>query len=156
MTCIVGTTRFICADRRITEDGATSHIVKLASNPWLVAAAAGHASANVAVKAAVRAGAQSPSDLIACVDSGSYALVLSWDGILSLISEGVVWPALSRGERVAAIGSGADLALGFLHGASCGGRWQVTRETARQAQRFVAKRRSDCGGGCDIRGFEGT
>jgi hypothetical protein len=151
LTCIVGTTRFICADRRITEDGATSHIVKLASNPWLVAAAAGHASANVAVKAAVRAGAESPADLIACVDSGSYALVLTYDGVLSLISEGVVWPALSRGERVAAIGSGADLALGFLHGAE-----SFSRETARQAQRFVAKRRSDCGGGCDIRGFEGT
>lgn len=149
MTCIVGTTRFICADRRVTEDGATSHLVKVAKNPWLIAAAAGNACANVAVKRAVREGAQSPADLVVHVDAGSYALVLSWDGILSLISEGVVWPALTNGERVAAIGSGADLALGFMHGAE-----SYTPVTARQAQRFVARRRSDCGGGCDVRSFD--
>lgn len=147
MTCIIGTTRFICADRRITEDGgAVSSMVKVARNPWLIAAAAGDAVCTLAVKRAVREGAERVSDLLPIVGKGSYALVLAWDGKLELISEGEAWPCR---ERVHAIGSGAEQAVAFMHGAGA-----FTPRMAREAQRFVAKRRADCGGGCDVRSFE--
>lgn len=137
----------MCADRRITEDGgASSSLVKLAKNEWLIAGAAGLTTSTLAVKRAVRAGAQSAEDLVRYVDTESYALVLLWDGRLQLVSEGTVWPVP---DAVAAIGSGADLALGYMHGA---GSLSVT--CARAAQRFVAKRRVDCGGGCDVRAFD--
>lgn len=144
MTCIIATTRYICAERRVTEDGgAASSMIKVARNPWLIAAAAGNAACTLAVKQAVRAGACEAADLLGVVDAGSYVLALSCFGVLSLISEGVVWAVP---DRVTAIGSGADLALGFMAGAE-----SVSADTARRAQKFVAKRRVDCGGGCDIR-----
>lgn len=147
MTCILGTTRFICADRRITEDGgAVTSMVKVARNPWLIAAAAGDAVCTLAIKRAVRDGARSPDELLELVGKGSYALVLTWVGLLSLISEGDVWPVSGP---VTAIGSGSDLALGYMHGVGV-----FTPRVAREAQRFVAKRRADCGGGCDVRSFE--
>lgn len=147
MTCIIATRKFVCADRRLAEDGgASSSIVKVAKNPWVIAAAAGLGTAVLAVKRAIREGAESPADLLEAVGKGSYALVLTWDSTLSLISEGVLWPAKLP---IAAIGSGADMALGFMHGAG-----SVAPSVARAAQRFVAKRRSDCGDGCDLRTFE--
>ena len=147
MTCIIGSSRFICADRRITEDGgAVSSMVKLARNPWIIAAAAGDAVCTLAVKRAVREGAERAEDLLETVSKGSYALVLAWDGRLQLISEGALWPCT---DRVHAIGSGAEQAVAFMHGAGSFGA-----RTAREAQRFVAKRRADCGGGCDVRSFE--
>ena len=146
MTCILGVPgRFICADRRISEDGgAVSSLIKVASNPWVIAAAAGLAATTYAVKRAVRAGAESAEDLVQHVDPGSCALVLSWDGRLAMISERTVWPC----REVTAIGSGSDLALGYL-----ADRGYITSALLRRAQRFVAKRRADCGGGCDVRGF---
>ena len=146
MTCIVGTTRFICADRRIEEDGAVSSLVKVAQNGWLIAAAAGLASATLAVKRAVRAGACNVEDLLPLVDRDSYAIVLMHDGRLHCLSEGAVWPVQGP---VVALGTGADLALGYMHGAGV-----FTPRVAREAQRFVAKRRADCGGGCDVRSFD--
>lgn len=120
-------------------------MVKLAKNPWLIAGVAGNAASLLAVKQAVKAGAESMADLVPLVDSGSYALVLLWNGTLELIQERRVWACA---DRVTAIGSGADLALGFMYGAeSCNAR------VARAAQRFVARRRVDCGGGCDVRTF---
>lgn len=147
MTCIVGTPRFICADRRLTEDGgAVSSMIKVARNPWLIAAAAGDAICTLAVKRAVREGARSPDELLEYVGKGSYALVLTWVGLLTLISEGDLWPCR---DRVHAIGSGAEQAVAFMHGAG-----SFTPRIAREAQKFVAKRRADCGGGCDVRSFE--
>ena len=147
MTCVLGTRRFICADRRIAEDGgAASSMIKVAKNAWLIAAAAGLGTAVLAVKRAVREGAQSPEDLLRAVGRESYALVLTWDGSLCCLSEGAVWPVHGP---VAALGSGGDLGLGFMHGVGA-----FTPRVAREAQRFVAKRRTDCGSGCDIRSFE--
>lgn len=146
MTCIIGTRKFLCADRRVTEDGASSSLVKLCKNEWIIAGTAGLATANLAVKAAVRAGAESAEDLLPHIDAHSYALVLSWDGRLRLVSEGKVWPTAGA---CAAIGSGADLALGYMNGAGA-----LTVTCARAAQRFVARRRVDCGGGCDVRMFD--
>jgi hypothetical protein len=121
-------------------------MVKVAKNGWLIAAAAGFAATTLAVKRAVRDGAQSPAELLELVDAQSYAVVLTWDGLLSCLSEGVSWAVQGP---VVALGTGADLALGFMHGAG-----SFTPRTAREAQRFVARRRSDCGSGCDIRSFE--
>lgn len=135
----------MCADRRVTEDGASSSLVKLSKNAWIIAGVAGLATANLDVKAAVRAGAESAEDLLPYIDAHSYALVLSWDGRLRLVSEGQVWPTTGP---CAALGSGGDLALGYMHGAG----FSVT--CARAAQRFVAKHRVDCGGGCDVRYFD--
>lgn len=147
MTCIVATTRYICADRRVTEDGgAASSLIKVAKNSWLIAAAAGSAKATLDVKRAVQRGAQTTADLIAHVDAGSYALVLTYDGVLEMISERAVWNVT---DPVVAIGSGTDLALGFMYGAG-----SLSAAVARRAQRFVARRRVDCGGGCDVRSFE--
>lgn len=146
MTCILGTTRFICADRRIEADGSVSSLVKVAKNRWLIAAAAGLASATLAVKRAVRAGAANPEDLLEHIDRESYAVVLTLDGRLRCLSEGALWPV--QGPAIA-LGTGGDLALGFMHGAGA-----FTPRVAREAQRFVAKRRADCGGGCDVRSFE--
>lgn len=146
MTCIIASRRWICADRRLADDdGSSSSIVKVAKNPWLIAAASGLGTAVLAVKRAVRDGAESPADLLKVIDSNSYALVLSWDGILSLLSEGMIWPAKLP---IAGIGSGSDLAIGFMHGAG-----STAPAVARAAQRFVAKRRTDCGDGCDLRTF---
>lgn len=147
MTCIVASRRFVCADRRIAEDGgAYTSIVKVAKNGWLIAAAAGLAKCTLAVKRAVRDGAQAPEDLLPLVDSDSYAVALTWDGRLFTLSEGALWDV--KGPAVA-LGSGGDLALGFMHGVG-----MFTPRIAQRAQRFVAKRRSDCGDGCDIRSFE--
>lgn len=146
MTCILACQRFICADRRVEAEGVASSMVKVARNPWLIAAAAGLATTTQAVKDAVRAGAQSPEDLVECVDRESYAVAVTWDGKIFTVSEGRTWPM--RGP-VVALGTGADLALGFMHGAG-----SFTPRLARLAQRFVAKRRTDCGGGCDVRSFE--
>lgn len=146
MTCVIGTNRFICADRRIEADGAVTSLVKVAKNPWLIAAAAGLASSTLAVKRAVRDGVQAREDLLPLIDAQSYAIVLTWEGELCCLSEGAVWPVQGP---VVALGTGGDLALGFMHGAGA-----FTPRVAREAQRFVAKRRADCGSGCDIRSFE--
>ncbi len=146
MTCIISTARFVCADRRVDADGEASSMVKVARNAHLIAAAAGLATATQAVKAAVREGADSPEALIECIDPSSYAVVVTRAGKIFTISEGAVWPM--RGP-VVALGTGADLALGYLHGAG-----SYTERIARMAQRFVARRRTDCGGGCDVRSFE--
>jgi CxxC motif-containing protein (DUF1111 family) len=146
VTCILGTKRFVCADRCIEEDGAVTSLIKVASNPWLIAAAAGLASAALAVKQAIRAGAETPEDLLDAVGKDSYAIVVTWDRRLVTLSEGAVWPV--KGP-VVAVGTGADLALGYMHGVGV-----FSARVAREAQRFVAKRRADCGGGCDVRSFE--
>jgi hypothetical protein len=131
VTCILGTSRFICADRRIEESGAVSSLVKVAKNGWLIAAAAGLASATLAVKRAVRAGAANPEDLLQHLDRESYAIVLTLEGKLHCLSEGAIWPV--QGPAVA-LGTGGDLALGYMHGAGV-----FTARVAREAQRFVAK-----------------
>lgn len=148
MTCIVAGKGWLAADRRITDDdGSKSSLVKIAQNPWLIAAAAGNAVSTLDVRRAVRKGAQLVEDLIEHVDKGSVALVMTLDGHIFKIQEKRVWT-----ERpLAAIGSGGDLALGWLSAMQVdGGPWNQ-REVIRRAFGFVANRREDCGGGVDIR-----
>ncbi len=139
----------MCADRRITSDeGAYSSLVKIAKNEHLMAAASGNASCTLAVKRAVQRGCKTPAALVELVDKDSYALVLTADGRIVHIEDGQAWDKTYRGG-VQAIGTGADLALGYLED-----RGNISPSLLRKAQRFVAGRRIDCGGGCDIRSFE--
>ncbi len=154
MTCIVAGRGWMASDRRITsEDGSASSLVKIAKNRWLIAAASGNATSTLDVRRAVRKGATDPADLIEHVDSSSYALVLLPSGDVHKIEDGRVWPA-ERG--LAAIGSGGDLALGWLLAVgvpdTCADLACV-RTCVRRAMGVVEKRRADCGGGVDFRFF---
>lgn len=130
------------AERRIVADGAVSAMRKIGRNKWMIAGCAGLATSTLAVLTALRAGARTPADLLPHVDKESAALVLTASGRLYQIQDGAVWP-LPKGLH--AVGSGADLALGFMAGAkACHAR------VARQALRFVASRRADCGSGVNL------
>ncbi len=154
MTLIVASATWMAADRRVTADGATSSMRKIAKNPHLIAGASGTAVSTLDVLRAVRKGVTNADDLLEHVDKSSYALVLTPDGRVSKIQDGRVWLCPIGLE---AIGTGGDLALGWLacyerfHGGFFGGEHG---DVIRQAFTFVAKRRSDCGGGVDFRYFE--
>lgn len=141
----------MAADRRVTsDDGASSSLVKIAKNQWLIAAASGNATSTLDVRRAVRKGALTPEDLIECVDKDSYALVLLPSGDVVKIESERVWPP-ERGLQ--AIGSGGDLALGWLLGVGCPDACPDVKACVRRAFGVVARRRSDCGGGVDFRAF---
>lgn len=149
MTCVVAGKGWMAADRRITDtSGEAGSLIKIAKNPRLIAAAAGNATSTLDVRRAVRKGAESADDLIEHVDKDSVALVLLPSGDVHKIQDGRVWPA-ERGMQ--AVGTGGDLALGWLFGAE---EYEpLDRAHIRRALRFAASRRSDCGGGVDIRIF---
>lgn len=151
MTCIVAGSHMMCADRRITDGEEISSMVKIAKNSTLIAAAAGNATSTLAVKRAVRKGCQSAADLLDHVDADSYALVLTRSGLWRL-QDGAVWPC--RAGELHGIGSGADLALGYLQAAHDEALLGHDRDVIRRAFRFVEKKRTDCGGGVDFRSFE--
>lgn len=152
MTCIVAGKGWMAADRRVTDaEGGSSSLVKIAKNRHLIAAASGNASCTLDVRRAVRKGCSDPADLIEHVDSESYALVLLPSGDVHRIEDGRVWPAV---QGLQAIGSGGDLALGWLSAMQVDGGPFDRRKTIRRAFRFVEKKRTDCGGGVDIRFFE--
>lgn len=149
MTCIVAGKDWMAADRRVTgEEGSKGSIIKIAKNPWVIAAACGNAVSTLDVRRAVRKGAQSPEDLIEHVDKDSTALVLTLDGGIFRVEYGRVWP---RETGLVAIGSGGDLALGWLSYRVWSYSAPVDREDIRQAFKFVERGRTDCGGGVDIR-----
>jgi hypothetical protein len=129
----------------VTTDGASASMTKVAKNPWLIGAAAGNACCSLAVVRAIRKGAQTPEDLIEHVDKSSYALILTTEGRLWQVADGQLW---QERTPVQAIGSGADLAIGWL-----AREQSIDPSKLRRAQRFVSHRRVDCGGGCDVRSF---
>lgn len=149
MTCIVGVggkDGFICADRRITNSGERCpNMVKVYANVGLVVGLCGNASCFWQIARIIREGKTDPTDLIEAVDEESGALALTADGTLWGISEGAVWPVRAKAK---AIGSGGDLATGYL---SALGTWD--KKSVRAAQKFVAGQRTDCGSGCDFRTF---
>lgn len=150
MTCIVAGKGWMAADRRITaEDGASSSLVKIAKNPWLIAAACGNATSTLDVRRAVRKGAQNPDDLIEHVDKSSTALVMTLDGGIFKVESGRVWPRETH--QLVAIGSGGDLALGWLLGVGCPDACPDVKACVRRAFGVVSRRRADCGGGVDFR-----
>jgi len=140
----------MAADRRITsEDGGVSSLIKVGKNPHLIAAACGNATSTLAVRLAVRKGAQLVEDLIEHVDRQSTALVVTAEGRAFKVEQGCVWACPPGLE---AIGTGGDLALGWLSALS--ESYVLDRRMIRRAFRFVEKRRADCGGGVDFRSFE--
>lgn len=145
MTVILGTRNFMAADRRVTDGDTISHMVKIAKNPWLIAAASGDAASTLAVRHAVRRGARSIDDLVQHINKDSYALVLTENGALARIQAGTVWPH----NGLDAIGSGADMALGYIGGS---GETQITPDLVRRAFKFISKHRADCSG-FDVRSF---
>jgi ATP-dependent protease HslVU (ClpYQ) peptidase subunit len=125
-------------------------MVKLAKNSFIICAVSGTAACNMQVKDAIKKGCQSADDLLEYVDKDSYALILTPDGILKQAQDGVLWPC----KNLATIGSGGNLALGFIAGhLSATGSTKITPGLARKAIHYTSKHRSDCGGGCDIRQF---
>lgn len=154
MTVIVAGDRWMASDRRITnDDGGSSSLIKVAQNAWLIAAASGNATSTLDVKRAIKKGAQSVEDLIEHVDNASYALVMTLDGGVFRIESERSW-ACARGE-LHAIGSGGDLALGWLSCVATCINPTLNRGTIRRAFAFVQKKRTDCGGGIDIRFVRG-
>ncbi len=152
MTCIIAGSRMMIADRRIVDGEAISSMVKVAKNPHLIAAASGNATSTLAVKRAVGKGAKLPEDLIEHVDADSYALVLLPSGQLMQIQDGVIWTC--KAGELHGIGSGADLALGYLQAAHDEALMGHDRDVIKRAFRFVSRKRTDCGGGVDFRSFE--
>lgn len=146
MTVAVATRLFVASDRRVDQDGAASSLVKVARNPHLVATAAGLASCVVRIRRAIRDGACDPHELVSLVDRASVALVVTASGDIWRIEEGLLWA--ERG--IVTIGSGGDLAAGYLERAR-GRKALPTPDDARKAIRWVSKRRTDCGGGVDVR-----
>lgn len=144
----------MCSDRRVvsgTEERTT--MAKIAKNKWLIAAVAGTASCGLDVRNAIRKGARVADDLVDLVDHNSYALVLLPDGKRWRLEEKKLWPV--HATEPEAIGSGANAALGWLAGYCFSYKKSMAIEPwmAREAQRFVAARRIDCGDGVDFRSF---
>ena len=145
VTCIVGTERWLCADRRITSTTGEKcpNERKLWRNAHLIVAGAGDNTKLHNVRRLVESGASDPRTLVAAVGDDSHCLVLTPDGKLWEVSEGAVY----RRRRLHCIGSGGDLARGYLEGRPC------TPENIRAAQRLASRLRDDCGGGVDLEGW---
>jgi hypothetical protein len=147
VTVIAATSRFMAADRRTTSEGAKGDMVKVYKNDHMIAAAAGWGRDCLSLKRALLSGADQPEDLISAISKGSEALVLTRAGKIHHIIDGEVWPS----EKLATIGSGGDLAIGFLAGAC--GRKAPTEKDVRRAFKYVFTRRVDCGGRVDVLSF---
>lgn len=144
MTVLIGTPTFICADRKITSDGGDKcpPRKKVFRNDTLIVGVAGWSKAIADVESLLKTGASDPRTLTSAMGDHSSALCLL-DGQLWLVEEGEV----SRCKYSwYCVGSGADLATGFLGARNA----MPSRDRCRQAVRFVASRRDDCGGRCDI------
>lgn len=146
MTCVIGTTRWLCADRRITSDSGErcANERKVWRNEHLVVAGAGNCARLHKVRAMLAGGVRDPAHLIEAVGEDTHVLVLTRDGRLFEVTEGAVYPV--RGG-VRCIGTGGDLARGYLEGRA------LTEASARAAQRLVARLRTDCGAGPDFEGW---
>lgn len=144
LTCIIGTPTFICGDRKITSDGGDKcpPRKKVFHNATMVVGVAGWSKAISDVESLIKTGASDPRTLTPVLGDHSSALCLI-EGQLWLVEEGEV----SRCKYSwYCVGSGADLATGFLSARSA----LPSRDRCRQAIKFVASRRDDCGGGCDF------
>jgi hypothetical protein len=143
MTCVIGTSAFLCADRCISADSGERwpNERKLWANHALIVAGAGLTARLHKVRDAVLSGATEMTRFYDMVGDDAQLLVLTQEGELWEVTNGSRWPV--KGLRC--IGSGGDLARGYLEGKA------HTPTTARKAQAFVAKLRTDCGGGVDVK-----
>lgn len=140
MTCVIGSPKFLCADRKVSCDGERwPNERKLWVNHALVVACAGNMARIHKVREMVLAGATDISRFVEPLGDDSHALVLV-KGELWEVTSGSMW----RQKDLRCIGTGGDLARGYMEGKP------ITEATARAAQKFVARMRDDCGGGCDV------
>lgn len=146
MTCVIGTRRWLCADRRITSDDGEKCAPerKVWKGEGMIAAGAGDHAKLRKVRALVLSGATHPETLIDALGSDAHALVLLPDGKLFEVTDGAVYPI----KRIRCIGTGGDLARGYVEGRP------LTEATARAAQRLAARLRDDCGAGCDFESWK--
>lgn len=146
MTCVIGTERWICADRRITSDTGERcpNELKVWQGPYLIAAVAGSGRGIHKARTLVETGtAAIPEGLIEAMGDDAHALVLTRGGRLYEVSEGAVY----RRRGFHCIGTGGDLARGYLEGRA------LTVANAKAAQRLAAQLRVDCGGGVNVRSW---
>ncbi len=142
---MVATRAGIWADRRITGGPIRYRPgVKLTSAHGVVAAFCGDTSACVKAMRAIRAG-----------ETDAHATADKCDGLL-VTEDGVIWELWNklaqrtpRREAFAVHGSGFAEAQAFLSGAG-----NCDPATIRRAFKYVAQVRTDCGDGCDFRGFK--
>jgi len=144
VTCLVATSKFIAADRRVTdsEGGLWPNQRKVFSNRTLVAAYCGLARVGADLEKSVREGLEDPRKLIDMMSDHSGAIVLMRAGPLWWVGCGE--STLVRAPVYTA-GSGGDLARGYL-----GAKGKHDAMSVRAAIRFASLCRTDCGGGCDI------
>jgi hypothetical protein len=142
MTCVVGTHRWVCADRRITSTGGEKCPPerKIWRNEHMIVAGAGATVRLHKVRALVQTGCAEPATLIEAVGEDTHVLVLLRSGKLLEVSEGAIYPR----KGVACIGTGGDLARGYMEARP------KTEAVAREAQKLAARLRDDCGSGCDF------
>jgi hypothetical protein len=146
MTCVIGTERWICADRRITSSTGERcpSELKVWQGAYLIAACAGAARGIHKARKLVESGeACVPEGLIDAVGDDAHALVLTREGRLYEVSEGAVY----RRRSLWCIGTGGDIARGYLEGRA------LTLANAKDAQRLAARLRDDCGGGVNVRSW---
>jgi hypothetical protein len=145
LTLIIATRVGIWADRRVTGGPVRFRpATKLVTGYGLVGAFCGDQSACVKAMRAVRAG-----------ETDAHAIAEKCDGLL-VTEDGVIWELWNklaertpRREAYAAHGSGYSEAMAFLAGAG-----KNAAKSIRQAFKYVAHVRTDCGDGCDFRGFK--
>lgn len=147
MTCVIATSSFICADRRCTSDTGEKcpNVTKVYANVGLVVSFCGKTSVAFDIAKLVKDGRTDPKDFIELAADHSSIICLDPEGKITLVADNAAWPARRPWY---AIGSGGDMAIGFL--AAVG---KTDKGSVRKAQQFVASRRADCGGGCDFKGF---
>ena len=150
MTCVVAVGSpggFICADRRCTSDSGEKcpNVLKVHKNVGLIVGFCGKTSVAYDIARALKDGKTDPKDFIELAADHSAIICLDVEGKLWLASDNAVWPTRRAWY---AIGSGADLAIGYLAASP-----KIDKASVRKAQQFVASRRADCGGGCDFKAF---
>lgn len=140
MTCLIATPAGIWADRRITSADGTVWRPgrKIAGNDALVAGFCGSTGPCERARCAVKAGESDPQELAKICDG----LAVNEAGVWELDS-GAAKRVPSRFPYSVA-GSGHAEAAAFLAGAGA-----ADDATIRQALRYVAKVRWDCGDGAD-------
>lgn len=144
MTCVVGTPTFICADRKIMSDGGDKCPPrrKVFRSATMAVGVAGWSKAISDIESLLKTGATDPKTLLYALGDHSSALCLV-NGELWLAEEGEVSKCKYPWY---CIGSGADLATGFLGARSA----MPSRDRCRAALKFVASRRDDCGARADF------
>jgi hypothetical protein len=149
VTCIIATSSFLCGDKRCTSDSGEKcpNVTKVHANVGLAVGFAGKTSIAYDIARLIKEGRTDPKDFVEVAADHSTIICLDAEGKLWLASDNAVWPVRRPWY---AIGSGGDLAIGYL--AALG---KQDKASARKAQHFAASRRADCGGGVDFRAVNG-